>query len=43
MLEDAVEILAPANGTQRIGVGQIGEYSNFVTVFKLRTDSHDMK
>lgn len=37
---DAVEVLAPTDGAQRVAVGELGEHSNLVRVLKLCASSH---
>lgn len=39
-LEDAVEVLAAADGAQREAVGELGEHADFIRVFELRARRH---
>lgn len=43
MLKHAIEVFAAADGAQSVGVGEVGEHSNLVAVFKLGTDSHILR
>ena len=40
LLEDGVEVLRPADRTERVGVGQVAEDTDLIRVLKLRTRCH---